>query len=75
MSDKVTDNIVTMSVGQAIKRAREAAGLSQNNLAHMCNMDKTSIYFYEKGMRTPSVKVLMRLSKALDCPVSDLLPN
>lgn len=66
-------------IGQKIKEAREAAGLTQLSLAlaigykgddagaHICRL--------EKGDHEPRVRTLNRIAKALGTTVNKLLPS
>lgn len=56
-----------MTVGQRIKRAREAAGMTQEQLGKFCNSTKQTIYKYETGVVTniPTNK-LEQIAKALN---------
>jgi hypothetical protein len=50
--------------GQIIQRAREAAGLSQSELALRSGVAQPNISAYESGVRRPSQKMLERLVSA-----------
>lgn len=62
-----------MDIGQNIKACREAAGMTQRQLAEAVNTDQTSIARYETGGRTPSVEMLRRLSSALGVSAATLM--
>lgn len=53
-------------LGNRIKQAREAAGLSQRDLATTCGVTAMAISKYERGQSMPSSKVLQALADALD---------
>jgi len=55
-----------MTIGERIKIARRAAGLSQRALAEMVSMSAMAISKYERELDTPSSSVLLRLAQALD---------
>lgn len=61
-----------LPLGQAIKKQREALGLSQEKLAEQCGFDRTYISMLERGKRNPSLINLLRLSKGLQTSVSKL---
>ncbi|MBK1631927.1 transcriptional regulator [Thiohalocapsa halophila] len=52
-------------IGQRIKQARAAAGLSLRALSAQAGVSHTAIAKYEQGDATPSSEVLLTLSKAL----------
>ena len=53
-------------LGNRIKLARNATGLSQRALAEACGVSAMAISKYERGTSVPSSKVLIALAKALD---------
>jgi transcriptional regulator with XRE-family HTH domain len=61
-----------MSVGENIKRLREAAGLSQTELARRAGIDQGGLSKIEKG-RNLTLETLRDLARALGCSVVDLL--
>src|SRR6266700_144523 len=60
-------------MGLILRRLRLARGLTQKNLARRVagGVDTTYIGKIERGDQLPSLKVLLRLSKALGVTVSD----
>lgn len=65
---------VRAAVGQAIRRAREAAGLSMRALARASDMSQPFLSQVEKGETSPSLSSLYRLAHALGLPPSQLMP-
>jgi transcriptional regulator with XRE-family HTH domain len=62
------------SFGEVIRRAREAAGLNQKQLAKACRtISPMYISQIEKGTRHPSVKVCRLLANALELDEQKLL--
>jgi transcriptional regulator with XRE-family HTH domain len=63
-------------IGARVKRWREARGLSQLALAKRAKVTQSYISELEAGIkgRRPGVAVLQRLARALDLPVTELLP-
>ena len=60
-------------VGTNVRRARQAAGLSQEQLALDAKIDLTYAGGIERGRRNPSLEVLARIADALGVEPSDLL--
>lgn len=59
-------------LGFEIKRARLVAGLSQEQLAELLNVDRTYISFLESGKRSPSLETFIQLLTHLDIKLSFL---
>ncbi|MDH5546203.1 MAG: XRE family transcriptional regulator [Gammaproteobacteria bacterium] len=53
-------------IGERIQQARKAAGLSLRDLAELAEITAMAISKYERNESTPSSKVLLALSKALN---------
>lgn len=61
------------TVGQAIKRRRNALGISQAELAARAEIGEgTNISRIERGEQWPTEDKLMRIAHALDCKASEL---
>lgn len=56
-------------IGERLKQARKAAGLSTRALGEKAGVSAMSISKYETGKATPSSQVLINLGKALDVKV------
>lgn len=63
-----------VAVGQRIKAERQAAGMSQADLARAIGMLRTSITNIETGRQNLPLLTLERIAQALDCAIGDLLP-
>ena len=62
-----------LTVGEKIRIARQAAGLTQNQLAEKCGCACGTIHQYEANKRRPSYAQLAKLAAALKIDVSDLV--
>ncbi len=60
-------------IGERIKQARQAAGLSLRALAEQAGVSAMAISKYERGEMTPGSEVLLRLAKALGVRVEYFL--
>ncbi|RAZ92863.1 XRE family transcriptional regulator [Mesorhizobium hawassense] len=56
-----------------LRTARLAKGLSQEELAHRADIDRTYISSLERGVYNASIDVVDRLAKALEIEVAELL--
>ncbi len=63
----------SVNVGEKIRRARRAAGLSQLRLAQRMGISAPNITSWEKGHRQPKLQTLRRLAKAIGCPLNALI--
>ena len=60
-------------VGSNVRRSRNAAGITQEQLAFAAEIDLTYVGGIERGKRNPSVIVLARIASALAIEPSALL--
>lgn len=60
------------ALGEAVRRLRTEAGLSQEQLAERASTDLTQVGGVERGVRNPSYTTLLRLAVALDTSVGEL---
>jgi transcriptional regulator with XRE-family HTH domain len=60
-------------VAQTVRKARKAAGLSQEELAFEAGLDRTYISQVERGKRNVTIVVLARLAAALKITPDRLL--
>ena len=66
-------NIELKKLADRIKSVRTEKGLSQEELAYLSDFDRTYISLLERAKRNPSFYNLLKLSKGLNIPISDLL--
>lgn len=57
------------ALGEAVRRLRLEAGLSQEQLAERAGTDLTQVGGIERGVRNPSYTTLLRLADALETQV------
>ena len=57
--------------GERLRSLRLAKGLSQEALAHLCELDRTYIGSVERGERNISLINIHLLAAALEVPVSE----
>ena len=56
-----------------VRKYRQAAGLSQEELAHRAEIDRTYISSIERSVYAATIDVVDRLAKALGVEAADLL--
>jgi transcriptional regulator with XRE-family HTH domain len=60
-------------LGDELRKAREAAGLSQEDLAYKAKVDRTYVSMLERGKNSPTVEVLFRICRALRVSPSEVI--
>lgn len=61
------------SFRQTIREYRGKSGKSQDTLAKESELDRTYISLIERGKRQPTLSTLVKLSTALNVPLSELI--
>jgi transcriptional regulator with XRE-family HTH domain len=61
------------ALGRAVRDARRARGISQEDLASRCGLHRTYVGGIERGERNPSYTNVLRLADALGMRASELL--
>jgi transcriptional regulator with XRE-family HTH domain len=61
--------------GSLLRERRGSQHMSQDQLARVAGISRTSIVNIEKGRQGVSLESLYKLSAALGCPPGDLLPS
>ena len=56
---------VAVAFGRVLREARKAKGLSQEELAGEAEFDRTYPSLLERGLRTPTLTVVIQLAKVL----------
>lgn len=58
-----------------LRRARNDAGLSQEQLSDLCGLHSTEISRLERGVREPRLGTIVRLARGLGVRPADLLAD
>jgi transcriptional regulator with XRE-family HTH domain len=66
-------NDIAQAFGAVLQRHRAEKGVSQEELAHLANIDRTFVSRLERGARQPTITTLMHLGQALDVSAADLV--
>ena len=64
---------VELALGREIKKAREALQKSQEALAFEAGIHRTYVSLLERGKKSPTLVVIVRLAHALNVKPSELL--
>lgn len=64
---------ICQKFGKRVRKARKANNLSQEELAHEADSNRTYISDVERGTRNPSIEVVERIAKALNVTLGSLL--
>ena len=56
---------IARAFGLALRAARVERGLTQERLCELCDVDRTYPSLVERGLRCPSLAMLLRLASAL----------
>lgn len=64
---------IRVKFGKRVRKARKALDISQEELAHIADSNRTYISDVERGTRNPSIEVVERIAKALEVKIGTLL--
>ena len=59
--------------GHALREIRESKEISQERLALDCGLDRTYISLIERGINSPSIRVVVRIAAILKVPPSRIV--
>ena len=59
--------------GRTLRELRKERGFSQEHLAELTGLSANFVGEMERGIKAPGLVVIVRLSRALNVPVHDLL--
>jgi transcriptional regulator with XRE-family HTH domain len=57
---------IAIIFGRILQEKRQEKGLSQEQLAQICSLDRTYISLLERGLRQPTLNTLFSISKGLN---------
>jgi transcriptional regulator with XRE-family HTH domain len=64
---------VAREFGAALRAARQLRGFTQEQLANRAHLDRTYASLLERGLRAPTVAMLLRLAEALEMGPAELV--
>lgn len=71
---KILRNESTLtSLANNVKKHRKQGGLSQEELAFQCDIDRTYISKLERGVANPSLLILVKIAETLNVRIEDLV--
>ena len=62
-----------LAFGKVLRAVRREVGLTQEQLAHAAEIDRTFVSLIERGERQPTIRVIFRLAEALRVTPSRLI--
>lgn len=62
-----------MSLGDELRKARLAAGVTQEDLAYRAEISRNYVSLLELGEKSPTVQVLLRICRALGVKASKII--
>jgi len=68
----VNNNRNSSRFGDAVRRARAAAGLTQEELAERAGLDRSYIGGVERGDRNPTLIFIEKIAEGLDIDLAEL---
>lgn len=71
IKDKERDYLI--SLGKRIKTLRLEKNISQTEVAYRCGFDKSNYNTIESGKRNPTIISLLKIAKALEIDIVDLV--
>lgn len=73
VSDGADESEVLVEIGVVIRHIRRARGISQEELAHLCRIDRSHMGRIERGERNLAILNFVRICRALACLPSEVL--
>jgi transcriptional regulator with XRE-family HTH domain len=71
---KIQRNESTLNaLANNVRRLRKVVGLSQEELAFQCEIDRTYISKVERGVANPSLLILARIAEVLEVRIEELV--
>ena len=64
-----------MTLGEELKKAREAARMTQEQVAVAAGIDRAHLSLLENDHKSPTVDTLFRICRAVGVPASEILAH
>lgn len=65
--------MIDRAFAQVIRELRHSMALSQEALAHEVGIHRTYVSQLERGLKSPSLKTIFKISEALNISLSELM--
>lgn len=65
--------MVDRAFAKVLRESRQAAGLTQEALAELSDLDRSYISEIERCLKVPSLTTVWRLAQALNLPLGELM--
>jgi transcriptional regulator with XRE-family HTH domain len=62
-----------LAFGAAIREERDCQGITQEALSHLAEIERSHLGKIERGEHVPTLPVILRLARALNCTAAHLL--
>ncbi len=62
-----------IELGDAIRRRRDKLGMSQEQFSEVVDCHRNFVGRVERGQQNPTIDTLVRIAKALDCTVREIV--
>ncbi|PND33855.1 transcriptional regulator [Achromobacter pulmonis] len=72
-SPRYANDPVLVALGEAIRRSRRVRGISQEELAHRSEIDRSYMSSIERGGQNPGIVSVARIARALEMSVAELM--
>ncbi|WP_406626296.1 helix-turn-helix domain-containing protein [Acidovorax sp. SDU_ACID1] len=72
-SPRYANDPVLVALGEAIRRSRRVRGISQEELAHRSEIDRSYMSSIERGGQNPGIISVARIARALEMSVAELM--
>jgi transcriptional regulator with XRE-family HTH domain len=66
-------NKIAKKLGEVVAKYRNEQEMSQETLADLAQIHRTYVSQIERGLKYPTIYVLVQIAKALDVKLSDLI--
>lgn len=72
-SPQHADHPALVALGAAIRKVRQEKKISQEELAHRSQIDRSYMSSIERGRQNPGIASVLRIAEALEMSASELL--
>jgi transcriptional regulator with XRE-family HTH domain len=69
----ISRRAVALAFGDTLRAARAQRGVSQDHIAEVCEIDRSYQSLLERGLRVPTLFILLRLAESLSVTPESLV--